>query len=114
MILKSYRYLSAYNEYCQVKVEGAYINMKLIIGNRESGTGNWFLVPYFNKRHEYFKTIKLETGIGEPGTSSLFLILVYNTNVSKVQIGNKEPVPGSFLTIIGFILVSGFVYFISM
>ena len=38
MILKSYRYLSAYNEYCQVNVEGAYINIKLIIGNRESGT----------------------------------------------------------------------------
>ena len=25
----------------------------------------------------------------------MFLILVYYTNVSKVQIGNKEPVPGS-------------------
>ena len=50
----------------------------------------------------------------EPGASSLFLIWVCNTNVSKVQIGNKEPVPGSFLTIIGFILVSGFVYFINM
>ena len=55
-------------------------------------------------------------GIGnrEPGTGSLFLILVCNTNISKVQIGNKETIPGSFLTIILFILVSGFVYFISM
>ena len=35
MILKSLHYLSANNEYCQVNVEGAYINMKLIIGNRE-------------------------------------------------------------------------------
>ena len=35
MILKSYHYLSAYNEYCQVNVGGAYINMKVIIGNRE-------------------------------------------------------------------------------
>ena len=26
MILKSYRYSSAYNEYCEVNVEGAYIN----------------------------------------------------------------------------------------
>ena len=43
-----------------------------------------------------------------------YLILVYNTNVSKVQIGNKEPVPGSLLTIIGFILVSVFIYFINM
>ena len=39
MILKTYRYLSAYNEYCQVNVEEAYINMKLIIGNRK-------LVPF--------------------------------------------------------------------
>ena len=52
--------------------------------------------------------IDREQGIGnqEPGTSSLFLILVCNTNISKVQIGNKEPVPGSLFTIIGFILVS--------
>ena len=42
MKLKSYRYLSAYNEYCEVNVEGAYIDMKLIIGNRESGTSSLF------------------------------------------------------------------------
>ena len=46
MILKRKHYLFAYNEYCEVSVEGAYINIKLIIGNRESGTGNWFLGPY--------------------------------------------------------------------
>ena len=45
MILKIKRYLSAYNEYYEVSVEGAYINMKLRIGNRESGTGNRKLVP---------------------------------------------------------------------
>ena len=45
MILKIKRYLSAYNEYCEVSVEGAYINMKLRIRNRESGTGNRELVP---------------------------------------------------------------------
>ena len=56
------------------------------IGNRESGTENRKLVPF----------------------------LVYYTNVSKVQIGNKEPVPGSLLTIFGFILVSVFFYFINM
>ena len=28
-------------------MEGAYINMKVIIGNRESGTGNRKQVPYF-------------------------------------------------------------------
>ena len=97
-------------------MEGAYINIKLTIGNRESGTGNWFLVPYLSRSLGYFKIMDLEQGIGnrEPGTCSLFLILVCNTNISKVQIGNKEPVPGSFLTMILFILVSGFVYFISM
>ena len=116
MILKIKRYLSAYNEYCEVCVEGAYINMKLRIGNRESGTGNWFLVSYLSKRLGYFKIFDREQGIGnrELGTSSLFLILVCNTNISKVQIGNKEPIPGSFLIIILFILVSGYFYFISM
>ena len=56
MILKIKRHLSAYNEYCEISVEGAYINMKLRIGNRESGTGNrnWFLVPYLSKRLGYF------------------------------------------------------------
>ena len=57
MLLKIKRYLSAYNEYCEVSVEGAYINIKLIIRNRQSGTGNWFLVPYLSKRVGYFKTI---------------------------------------------------------
>ena len=63
-----------------------------------------------------YKTDNREPGIGnrKPGTGSLFLILVCNTNISKVEIGNKEPVPGSFLTIILFILVSGYVFFISM
>ena len=109
MILKIKRYLSAYNEYCEVSVEGAYINMKLRNGSPGSGTGNWFLVPYLSKRLGYLKIINWEQGTG-----SLFLILVCNTNISKVQIGNKQPVPGSFLTIILFIPVSGFVYFISM
>ena len=45
IILMIKSYLSAYNEYCEVSVVGAYINMKLRIGNRESGTGNRELVP---------------------------------------------------------------------
>ena len=90
--------------------------MKLRIENRESGTGNRELVRYLSKRLGYFKIIDREQGIGnrEPGTSSLSLILVCNTNISKVQIGNKEPVPVSFLVIILFILVSGYVYFNSI
>ena len=57
-------------------MEGAYINIKLIIGNRESGTGNWFLVPYLSKRLGYFKIIDREKGIGnrEPGTGNWFLV----------------------------------------
>ena len=44
MILKIKRYLSAYNKNCEVSVEGAYIKMKLRIGNREPGTGSLFLI----------------------------------------------------------------------
>ena len=68
-----------------------------------------------SKRLGHFKINDREQGIGnrKPETSSLFLILVCNTNISKVQMGNKEPVPGFFLTIILFLLVSGFVYIIS-
>ena len=42
MILKIKRYLSAYNECCEVSVEGAYINMKLRIGNRELVSFSFF------------------------------------------------------------------------
>ena len=48
-------------------MEGAYINIKLIIGNRESGTGNWSIVPYLTKRLGYFKTVKI--GNRESGTA---------------------------------------------
>ena len=47
MKLKIKRYLSAYNEYCEVSVEGAYINMKMRNGSRESGTVNRELVSCF-------------------------------------------------------------------
>ena len=45
MKIKIKRYLSAYNKYCEVSVERAYINMKLRNGSRESGNGNRELVP---------------------------------------------------------------------
>ena len=47
----------------------------------------------------------LESGNREPATSSLFFILVKRIYISKVQIGNKEPVSYSFLALLGFILV---------
>ena len=107
------RYLSAYNEYCEVSVEGAYINMKLRIGNLESGTGNWFLVPYLSKRLGYFKIIDQEQRIGnrELVPCSLFWYVIPIFLKCKSGIRNQFPVP---LTIILFILVSGIVYFISM
>ena len=44
MILNSKTLLSASHEYYEVNVEEVFINMKLIIGNRESGTGSLFLI----------------------------------------------------------------------
>ena len=85
MMLKIKRYLSAYNEYCGVNEEATNTNMKLIIGNRISGTGNREAgtVPNLSKRLGYFKTVKSETGNWEPGSSSLSLILVYTTHCFK-------------------------------
>ena len=74
------------------------------IGNRESGTANWFLVPYLNNRLGYFKSVNWQQGILNRELLDV-LILVYDTEVSKVQIGNKEPAPGSFLSILRFVLI---------
>ena len=93
MILKIKRYLSAYNEYCEVSVKGAYINMKLRIGNRELGTGHWFLVPYLRKRLEYFKTVKSDTGNRKPETNSLFWYIILMFQKCKSGIRNQFPVP---------------------
>ena len=95
MILKSSRYLSAYNEYCEVNVVGAYINMKLIIGSRESGTGNWFLVPNLSKCLGYFKTVDREQGIGnrELVPCPLFRYIISMFQKCKSGIRNEFPVP---------------------
>ena len=92
---KELRYLSASNEYCEVNVEGAFINMKLIIGNRESGTGNWFLVPYLSKRLGYFKTIDRVPGIGnrELVPCSLFGYILPMFQKCKSGIRNQFLVP---------------------
>ena len=76
-------------------MEGAYINIKLIIGNRESGTGNKFLVPYLRKRLGYFKTVKSETGNREPGTgnSTYFWYIILMFQKCKSGIRNQFPVP---------------------
>ena len=63
MILKIKGYLSAYNEYCEVNLEGTCIYIKLIIGNRKSGSGTWFLVSYLSKRLGYLKIVDREQGI---------------------------------------------------
>ena len=75
-------------------MEGAYINIKLIIGNRKSGTGNWFLVPYLKKkRFGYFKTVKSETGDRKAETSSLFWYIILMFQKCKSEIRNQFPVP---------------------
>ena len=74
-------------------MEGAYINMKVIIGNRESGTGSWFLVPYLRKSLGHFKIVKSETGNREPGTSSLFWYIIPMFKKCKSGIRHQFPVP---------------------
>ena len=74
-------------------MEGAIISIKLIIGNRESGTGNRFLVPYLKKPLGYFKTVKSETGNREPETSSLFWYIILMFQKCKSGIRNQFPVP---------------------
>ena len=74
-------------------MEGAYSNIKLIIGNRESGIGNWFLVSYFTKSLGYFQTVKSETGNREPETSSLFWYIILMFQKCKSGIRNQFPVP---------------------
>ena len=92
-------------------MEGACINIKLIIGNRESGTGNWFLVPYLRKRLGYFKTVKSETGNREPRKGIKIKINIkrylsayneyYGVSVEeayinmKLRIGNRESGTGN-------------------
>ena len=93
-------------------MEGAYINIKLIIGNRESGSGNWFLVPYLSNRLKYFKTVKSGTGNRELVPCSIFWYVIPIFLMCKSGIWNQFPV--RFLTIILFIQVYGFVYFISI
>ena len=94
-------------------MEGAYINMKLIIGNWESGTGNWFLVPFLSKSLGYFKIVDREQGIGNRELVACSLVWYVIPMFQKCESGIRSQFPVPFLTIIGFILVSGFVHFIS-
>ena len=71
--------------------------MKLIIGNREPGIGNWFLVPYLSKRVGYLKTVDR---IRESGTAnrelvpcSLFGYIIPMFQKCKSGIRNQFPVP---------------------
>ena len=78
----------------EVSVEGAYINIKLIIRNWELGTRNWFLVPYLSKRLGYFKIIDREQGIGnrELVPCSLFWYVIPIFLKCKSGIRNQFPV----------------------
>ena len=95
MILKIKRYLSAYNDYCEVSVEGTYIDMKLRNGSREPGTGNRFLVPYLSKRLGCLKIFDRKQGIGnrEIVPCSLFWYVIPIFLQCKSGISNQFPVP---------------------
>ena len=64
-------------------------------GNREPGTGNWFLVPYLSKRLGYLKIIDREQGIGnrEIVPCSLFWYVIPIFLQCQSGIGNQFPVP---------------------
>ena len=76
-------------------MEGADINIKLIIGNRESGTGNWYLIPYLSKRLGYFKIIDREQGLGnrELVPCSLLWYVIPMFLKCKLGIRSQFPVP---------------------
>ena len=74
-------------------MEGAYINIKLIIRNRESGTGNWFLI--LENVSDISILLNRKRGIGnrEPETSSLFWYIILMFQKCKSGIRNQFPVP---------------------
>ena len=88
MVLKSKRYLSASNENCEVSVEGAFINMKLIIGNRE-------LVPcsLFEKTCGIYQNCRSGTGNRELVPCSLFGYILPMFQKCKSGIRNQFLVP---------------------
>ena len=77
-------------------MKGAYINMKLIIGNRESGTGNWFLVPYLSIRLGYFKKVDREQGIGNRELVPCSLIWYVTPMFLNSKSGIKNQLPVLF------------------
>ena len=88
MILKSYRY------FCDFNVEGAYINMKLIIGNGESGTGSLFLLCVNVSDISKLYNRKQRIGSRELVPCSFFSCII--PMFQKCKIENKEPVPVLF------------------
>ena len=78
-------------------MEGAHINMKLIIGNRESGIRNWSLVHYLSKPEGYFRTEDLEKGIGIQELVPCALLWYVKPKFQKCKSGirNQFPVPVS-------------------
>ena len=69
-------------------MEGACINIKLITWNRESGTGNCFLVSYLTKRLGCFKTVKI--GNRESGTAKGKLVPYFGILDLCFKSANRE------------------------
>ena len=74
-------------------MEGAYINIKLIIGNREPGTGSLFLICENVSDISKLKNRKQGIGNRVPETSSLFWYIILMFQKCKSEIRNQFPVP---------------------
>ena len=68
-------------------MEGPHINMKLIIGNRESGTGNWLLVLYLVN---VWDISKLLIGNRESGTGNYFHVPYFGMKFQCFKSANRE------------------------
>ena len=82
-----------------------YIKRKMRIGNRESGTANRFLAPFLNNRLGYFKSVNWQQGILNRKVLACSLFWYIIPRFQKCKSGIKDPVPGSFSTILGFVLI---------
>ena len=59
------------------------------IGDRESGAGNQFLVPYLSKRLGYFKTVNREQGIGN-GNLELVPFPYFGGSYRRLTSANRD------------------------
>ena len=78
-------------------MKGANVNIKLIIEDRESGTRNWFLVPYLSNVWDISKLLignrESETGNRELVPCPLFWCIIPMFQKCNSGIRSQFPVP---------------------